>query len=179
LLFAEEIKMTDVNEKTTQDDFYCVLEGDGVGEGEVLFGSAVRLTFHIPALLVAKNGISLGLSVIPCGLRYIEIDKCEWYKSVPVPCEETKVSFSFIVPDEEDWKNAITPGFAFVLDADGLVVCQEFLPVRFVSELSSPKKSHVKKLEFDLERKIHGIAERVLRWRESMKKNLRSHGEKD
>jgi hypothetical protein len=152
--------------------FYATLEGDGVCENEVLFGTDVKLTFHIPALPVADHDISFGLSVIPYGPRFPVLCEHEWYKLVRVPCEETEVSFSFIVPTEEEWKKALTPGFVVTLDAEGLPFYSEFLSIRFVRKHFHPKKTYVKKLGIDLEQKIQGITDRVLRWREHLQKTV-------
>ncbi|MCK9351234.1 MAG: hypothetical protein WCT49_01650 [Candidatus Paceibacterota bacterium] len=171
--------MTHGNEAVPQNDFYCVLEGDGVFGNtatnipEVQFGTAVRLTFCIPALAVTPHEISFGLSVHPYGLRYLGKIEHEWYRLIHVPCEETEVNFDFIAPTEEEWKSSLTPGFAVVLDTEGLINYQDFLRIQFISG----KKRLVKKLGFDLAKDIQGMTDRALEWRGTLERIHRSHEE--
>ncbi|MCK9351233.1 MAG: hypothetical protein WCT49_01645 [Candidatus Paceibacterota bacterium] len=153
--------MTLENEILTPKDFYYVLEGDGVCENEILLGTAVRLTFHIPALDIKEQDRSFGLSVRPYGLHYVDTAECykRSYKEIHLPCKETSVGFSFVAPTEAEWKNTITPGFVFVLDMNGSVNYQDFLKVRFVSE----RKPYKRKLEIDLENHIKGIVKSAIR----------------
>ena len=148
--------------------FYVTLEGDGVCGDDVLLGTDVRLIFHIPKLTISGPEIQLGFSVIPCGFHYPEKNSEKWYQTIRVPCEETEVCFLLRAPTPEEWKNDITPGFSFGLDAGGLIVYQKFIvPVRLVASSCRLPKSAVENMDFDLEKKIAGIAERVRKFYEN------------
>lgn len=153
----KNIKVDDVPQKPI--GFYASLEGGGVNGNEILFGTEVSLVFHIPALHVDERDISLGLTVIPCGIHWLR--NADWYKTVLLPCEETEVCFSFATPTKAEWKNTQTPGFSFTLDVSGLIFYQIFLSVRLVKEPDLFSGSNLKELGFDLEEKIPGIVARV------------------
>ena len=141
--------------------FYVTLEGEGVCGGDVLFGTDVLLIFHIPALTIQDTEIELGFSVIPCGFHYPKNSE-KWYQTVRVPCKETEICFLLRAPTLKQWKNEVTPGFSFCLDAEGLIVFQKFiLPVRPVKSSCYLPKPTFEKIDFDLENKIEGIVKRL------------------
>lgn len=129
----KNIRVTDEQE---QPQKICVeVEGAGMTDKEIVFGQKTRLTFRIPPTKVSGKNIFLGCSVVPFGLRF-STSKNEWYQGVSLPCEDVELNFSFIAPTKEEWKDTVTPGFAIAFDVDGQIVFEQFLQVRFVSELS-------------------------------------------
>ena len=145
--------------------FYLTLEGDGVYENEVLYGSFVKLVFHIPETELLDSEISLDFSIIPCGFSLLK--NARWTQTVEFPCKETEISFFLRAKDKEEKGENITAGFSFSINSMVLNFYQEFIAVRLVE--TNPK-SFVKKIDFNFQEKINGIAERVQDWHEKLAK---------
>jgi len=140
--------------------FYITIDGDGVCGKEVLFGSRVRLRFHFPPIIPFVPDLFFGVSTTPYGLFFAGITESGWYKMVQPPFEKEVLDFSFVAPTEKEWGNSLTPGFVLSCDLGGCFVYQEFVAVRFVSELSSLEKPHVQKIGIDLVGQLRNIADR-------------------
>jgi hypothetical protein len=161
-------KNAKVGDKTVQPSgFYFTLEGDGVCENEVLYGSLVRLTFHIPEIEFDSE-LSLDFSIIPYGFSLVENSR--WTQTVEVPCKDTEISFSLLTNTEREGGDTMTSGFAFGIFTGPLTVYQKFITIRLSDIISSLPKPYSKKIDFDLQKEMEGIARRAEEWREKLAK---------
>ncbi len=158
------------NISTALKCFYATLEGEGVKDNEILFGSKVRLVFHIPKLSFSDESVHLGFTIMPFGLQFPERNPTLWHQDLNIPCEESEVVFSFIVPTEKKWKKDITPGFSFTFDVNGLSVFSQFLKVRFVSSFNDRKRREKFAFHFiDLEKGIESSVKQIRKFEEQEK----------
>lgn len=152
------------------EEFYLTVEGEGVRGNKVLCGTDVRFVFHIPKLEISDHNspIKLGFSVIPIGFTFSENSKT-WYQTVKVPCEKTEICFVFKA-DAKCPVKSTKSGLSLTLNAAGLLVFSQFLSIPLARTSLSPKKSYIKKIDFDLEKKIEEIAELVKKFVEQASK---------
>lgn len=158
-----------VDNKTVQPSkFYLTLEGEGVYGNEVLCGSLVRLTFHIPEIELLDSEVSLDFSIIPYGFSLLENSR--WTQTVEVPCKETEISFFLRTDKQKEGGDMIRAGFSFSIFTEALTIYQEFIIVQLIKTDSLLPKPYIKKIDFNLQKEIKGMALRLQEWHEKLVK---------